>query len=134
VENENETGTLAENFMSGINSGDRVILNGELGAGKTFFIKAALNSLNIGGVNSPSFSIVNEYTGKRRVYHFDFFRLKNKAELIAIGWQDYLNDNDSILFIEWGNLIPEALPPERIEITITVKNGTEREIAFDKFN
>lgn len=133
VKNENETVTLAETFMSGINAGDRVVLNGELGAGKTFFIKAALNSLNIVGVNSPSFSIVNEYTGKSRVYHFDFFRLKNRAELLAIGWQDYLNDNDSIMFIEWGNLIPEALPSKRVEITITDKNGTEREIVFDRF-
>lgn len=132
VKDENGTKFLAEKFISGINSGDRVILNGELGAGKTFFIKAALNSLGISNVNSPSFAIVNEYFGKRRFYHFDFFRLKNISELFAIGWQDYLNDSESILFVEWGNLIPEALPAVRIEITIVTENGRGREISFER--
>lgn len=113
--------------------GDRIILNGELGAGKTFFIKAALSSIGIKNVSSPSFAIVNEYQIDFPVYHFDFYRLKNSAELFDIGWQDYLNNEDSIIFIEWGNRFPEVLPNERIEITIDMKDGTEREFRFKKF-
>ena len=107
-----------ENKGDRITVGEKVILNGKLGAGKTFFIKSALNSLGIGNVSSPSFAIVNEYTGKSRFFHFDFYRLQNFSELLDIGWHDYLNDEDSVLFVEWGNLIPEALQSKRIEILI----------------
>ena len=100
---------------------------------KTFFIKSALASLGIKNTNSPSFSIVNEYKNSSHIYHFDFYRLKNSTELFDIGWQDYLNDEDSIIFIEWGSRFPEALPKDRIEITIEIKDGTERQFRFEKF-
>lgn len=131
--NESDSLKIASNFMLSRKKGDRIILNGELGAGKTFFIKAALSSIGIKNVSSPSFAIVNEYQIDFPVYHFDFYRLKNSAELFDIGWQDYLNNEDSIIFIEWGNRFPEVLPNERIEITIDMKDGTEREFRFKKF-
>lgn len=131
--NESDSLKIASNFMLSCKKGDRIILNGELGAGKTFFIKAALSSIGIKNVSSPSFAIVNEYQIDFPVYHFDFYRLKNSAELFDIGWQDYLNNEDSIIFIEWGNRFPEVLPNERIEITIDMKDGTEREFRFKKF-
>lgn len=131
--NESDSLKIASNFMLSCKKGDRIILNGELGAGKTFFIKAALSSIGIKNVSSPSFAIVNEYQIDFPVYHFDFYRLKNSAELFDIGWQDYLNNEDSIIFIEWGNRFPEVLPNERIEITIDMKDGTEREFGFKKF-
>jgi len=129
---ESETATMASDFMLSCKRGDRVILNGDLGAGKTFFIKAALASIGIANVNSPSFAIVNEYQNKFHIYHFDFYRLKNSAELFDIGWQDYLNDDGSILFVEWGNLLPSVLPKERIDISIEILNGTGRELRFEK--
>lgn len=131
--NESDSLKIASNFMLSRKKGDRIILNGELGAGKTFFIKAALSSIGIKNVSSPSFAIVNEYQIDFPVYHFDFYRLKNSAELFDIGWQDYLNNEDSIIFIEWGNRFQEVLPNERIEITIDMKDGTEREFGFKKF-
>ena len=118
--------------MSGCKTGDRVILNGELGSGKTFFVKSALSFLGIAEVNSPSFAIVNEYFKNFHIYHFDFYRLKNSAELFNIGWQDYLNDDESIIFIEWGNRLSSILPPDRIEINIELTGETEREFRFDK--
>lgn len=135
IKTENESGTakLASDFMAVCKKGDRVVLNGNLGSGKTFFIKASLNSIGISGVNSPSFAIVNEYYSTFRIYHFDFFRLKNASELFDIGWQDYLNDDESIIFIEWGNMFPEVLPDHRIEIQIEMLNGTNREFSFKKF-
>ena len=132
--NEAETSLLASEFILSCKNGDRVVLNGDLGAGKTFFIKAALTSIGITNVNSPSFAIVNEYHNKYNIRHFDFYRLKNPAELFDIGWQDYVNDDDSIIFIEWGNRLPSVLPAERIEISIGILNGTEREFRFEKFD
>jgi len=133
TDNESETAKLASDFMTACKKGDRVVLNGNLGSGKTFFIKSSLKSIGITSVNSPSFAIVNEYYLSFKIYHFDFFRLKKAAELFDIGWQDYLNDDDSIIFIEWGNMFPEVLPGERIEIQIEMFNGTKREFSFKKF-
>jgi len=130
---EAETAMLASEFILACKKGDRVVLNGDLGAGKTFFIKSALTSIGITNVNSPSFAIVNEYHNKFHICHFDFYRLKNSAELFDIGWQDYVNDDDSIIFIEWGNRLHSVLPSERIEISILILNGTEREFRFEKF-
>ena len=133
ITSEAETASLASDFMLSCKKGDRVVLNGDLGAGKTFFIKAALTSIGITNVNSPSFAIVNEYHNKFHICHFDFFRLKSSVELFDIGWQDYVNDDESIIFIEWGNRLPLVLPSERIEISIGILNGTEREFRFEKF-
>ncbi|MBT8379593.1 MAG: tRNA (adenosine(37)-N6)-threonylcarbamoyltransferase complex ATPase subunit type 1 TsaE [Ignavibacteria bacterium] len=133
IKDENETKNLATDFISEVKIGEKIILNGELGAGKTFFIKAALSHVGIDSVNSPSFAIVNEYSTKIKFYHFDFYRLQNSAELYDIGWQDYLNDDESIMFVEWGNLVPEALPDNRIEISILTKNGTCREFNFARY-
>lgn len=114
--------------------GDRIILNGDLGTGKTFFIKAALSSIGIKNVNSPSFAIVNEYQNDLHFFHFDFYRLKNSAELFEIGWHDYLNYDESIIFVEWGNRFPSILPKKRIEIKINIVSGSERDFRFEKFN
>lgn len=130
--NEEESAMLASDFMSSCKIGERVVLNGDLGAGKTFFIKSALFSIGITSVNSPSFAIVNEYINKFHIYHFDFYRLKNSSELFDIGWQDYLNDEESIIFIEWGKRLPSILPAERIEINIEMMTGSERNFRFEK--
>jgi len=131
---EKDSELIAKEFIEACKPGDRIVLNGDLGAGKTFFIKAALSSIGIKNVNSPSFAIVNEYRNDYSIYHFDFYRLKKSSELFDIGWQDYLNDDESIIFIEWGNRFPAVLPGTRIEINITILNGTEREFSFEKFN
>jgi len=127
------TKELALAFGNQITSGQHVILNGELGAGKTFFIKQSCLAWGITNVSSPSFAIVNSYQNKNRVYHFDFFRIKNKEELLEIGFNDYLNDSDAVIFIEWGNLIPEVLPKKRIEINIEVLEDTKRFFTFKRY-
>lgn len=132
TKNEEESASLAADFMKYCSQGDRIVLNGDLGAGKTFFIKAALASIGIANASSPSFAIVNEYQNSSHFYHFDFYRLKNFKELYDIGWQDYLNDADSIIFIEWGNRFNSILPAKRIEISISTLAGSEREFSFEK--
>ena len=130
VESEEETAELASQFANVIHPGDVVVLNGQLGAGKTFFIKHVLLKLGIDAVNSPSFAIINEYKEKIKYYHADFYRLKNIDELYDIGWQDYLNEDEAVLFIEWGNLLPAALPRKRLEIEIILNEDFSREFIF----
>ena len=104
VESESETETIAKSFAAVLTGGEVVVLSGELGAGKTFFVKKTLINYGITWVNSPSFAIVNEYKNSFKFYHIDFYRLKSIKELFNIGFDDYLNDKDAIVFIEWGNL------------------------------
>lgn len=128
-----ETTELAVAFANQINFGQPVVLNGNLGAGKTFFIKQACSVWGIKNVSSPSFAIVNSYGNTRIIYHFDFYRIKNREELLEIGFNDYLNDTEAIIFIEWGNLVPEVLPVRRIEINIEILEDTKRYFRFEKY-
>ena len=127
------TKELAVVFANHISSGQPVVLNGELGSGKTFFVKQVCLLWGIPNVSSPSFAIVNSYQNKKKIYHFDFYRLKNKEELLEIGFNDYMNDPEAITFIEWGNLLPEILPEKRIEIEIETLEDTKRFFRFKKY-
>ena len=133
VNDEKGTEDLAIKFAKELQNGQAIVLNGNLGSGKTFFIKKVMQQFGINYVNSPSFTIVNEYEGKIKAYHFDFYRLLNIDELYDIGWQDYLNDAGAVIFVEWGNLINEALPKKRLEIFITILDGTRRKFEFVQY-
>ena len=133
VKDEKGTRNLAEEFAGVVKEGQVIVLNGNLGSGKTFFIKNVLSFFSINNFSSPSFAIVNEYNGTIKAYHFDFFRLKNADELYDIGWQDYLNDTKAVTFIEWGDQLKKALPKNRIEIVITAANDTKRKFDFVKY-
>jgi tRNA threonylcarbamoyladenosine biosynthesis protein TsaE len=133
VFSENETIALTKEFSDKIKEGDIIILNGNLGTGKTFFIKHLLKTFKVYNVNSPSFAIVNEYRGTKKIYHFDFYRINKIEELFDIGFNDYLNDKDAIIFIEWGNLFEEILPEKRIEITIVLNEDFSREFTIIKY-
>ena len=130
---EEDTAALAAEFSSYITPSDVIILNGNLGAGKTFFIKKVLKSFNIEGVSSPTFALVNEYEGTLKFYHFDFYRIEEVREIYDIGFDDYMNDEYAVKFIEWGELYPQVLPNRRIEITITMDNEFNREFTFTKY-
>ncbi|MGB9665653.1 MAG: tRNA (adenosine(37)-N6)-threonylcarbamoyltransferase complex ATPase subunit type 1 TsaE [Ignavibacteria bacterium] len=81
---------------------------------------------------SPTFSIINEYNGIYKIYHFDFYRIKDIEELYDIGYEDYLNE-ESICLIEWANIFTEILPQERFEVLIEfVENETQRKITINK--
>ena len=133
VNDEKGTEDLAIKFAKELKNGQVIVLNGNLGSGKTFFIKKVMQQFGINYVNSPSFAIVNEYEGKTKAYHFDFYRLLNIDELFDIGWQEYLNDAEAVIFVEWGELINEALPNEKLEIFITILEGTMRRFEFIKY-
>jgi tRNA threonylcarbamoyladenosine biosynthesis protein TsaE len=129
VESEEGTKRFALQFAAGINNGDVIVLNGNLGAGKTFFIKEVCRYFDVKSVNSPTFALINEYTGEKKIYHFDFYRINRLEELYDIGFEDYLNDDEAVIFIEWGDLFPDILPQERIEINILI--GKEENRTFE---
>lgn len=130
---ESDTVLIADEFAAILKNGMIIILNGNLGAGKTFFIKKVLQKFHITNANSPTFAIVNEYSGDKVFYHFDFYRINREAELHDIGIEDYFNDEQSIIFIEWGNLFPHMLPKKRIEISISYVSDTDREFNFIEY-
>jgi tRNA threonylcarbamoyladenosine biosynthesis protein TsaE len=103
---------------------------GEMGAGKTTFIKEICRKLEvIDQVNSPTFSIINEYHTKNGeiIYHFDFYRIKNEEELLDLGYEDYFYSK-KLCFIEWPEKIEDYIPPEHIKIQINVSADGCRQI------
>jgi tRNA threonylcarbamoyladenosine biosynthesis protein TsaE len=132
VTSEEETIDLADEFSSVLKPGDIVTLYGQLGAGKTFFVKHILKNYGISNVSSPTFAIVNQYSGKYNINHFDFYRINKINELYDIGFEDYINAQDAITFIEWADLIPEIIPDDNIEINIGVNDDFSREITIKR--
>lgn len=128
-----DTAQLARKFAASLKGGEVIVLNGTLGVGKTYFIKNAGMYLKVNNINSPTFSIVNEYQGVKKINHFDFYRINSVNELYNIGIDDYFSEEDSITFIEWGNLFPEVLPHKRMEISIKINEDFSREFRFKSY-
>ena len=115
-----------------INS-DIILLSGEVGVGKTTLIKEILKTLKVNdNVNSPTFSIINEYLtrDKKIIYHIDLYRIKTIDELHSIGFFEYL-DSKNLCFIEWGDIIEEILKVDYNKFLI-VKNQNFRSIKMIK--
>ncbi len=106
------------------------LFHGEMGAGKTTLIKAIGRVLGVeDSISSPTFSIVNEYliSPKKKVFHFDFYRIKNEREAYDIGTEEYFYSGH-YCFVEWPDKIPELLPERRADVTIKVEDNTYRTI------
>jgi tRNA threonylcarbamoyladenosine biosynthesis protein TsaE len=132
VKTENETINVAEEFAKILKPGDFVLLNGDLGSGKTFFVKNICAHYGILNVSSPSFSIINEYHNGKNIIHFDFYRVKKIEELYDIGFEDYLLNDEAVIFIEWAELFTDILPSKNYEIEIKFTSDSEREIKIEK--
>jgi tRNA threonylcarbamoyladenosine biosynthesis protein TsaE len=106
-----ETVAMGHALADELRAGDVVALVGNLGAGKTHATKGIVAGLGCNAdVTSPTFTLVHEYTGGRlSAVHFDFYRLNSAAEVISIGWDDYL-DAGGVLIVEWADRFPELLP------------------------
>ena len=105
---------------------------GEMGAGKTTFIKAVCEELGVEDViTSPTFAIVNEYTipNGQCIYHFDFYRIKKLEEVYDMGFEDYFYSG-ALCFIEWPELIEEVLPEDAVKVQIKEKEDGTRTILF----
>jgi tRNA threonylcarbamoyladenosine biosynthesis protein TsaE len=110
-----------------------VALVGGLGAGKTHWTKGFVAGLaSRADVTSPTFGLVHEYAdGKLPVFHFDFYRLGSAAELIALGWDEIL-EQDGVIIAEWADKFPELLPPETLWLHFSVEMDGSRLIRHER--
>ena len=127
TKNEQETRKLAYEYAKTLSLGDVVLLSGDLGAGKTAFVKGVCEYFGIGGVTSPTYAYLNVYGDK--IYHYDFYRLSSGEEAELLGLNDYFNKNN-ICFLEWAENIKDVLPKNAKSVTIKKISETEREISL----
>ena len=127
-----ETRTLGEKLASRLKAGDVVVLEGELGAGKSELARGIARGLGVTEtVTSPSFTILNVYeSGRCPLYHFDWYRLESEEELYELGMDEYLG-GDGIAVVEWAERCPEAVPEGCIRIRLEVTGGESRRITAD---
>ena len=106
---EQETERIGSEFAASLPGGTVVAMYGDLGAGKTAFVRGMARGMGLDcRVSSPTFTIVNEYLGQRELIHFDMYRLSDADELFDIGWEDYLN-RGAVCAVEWSENVQEAL-------------------------
>lgn len=114
-----DTINIGESFGKSLKPGDVVALNGDLGVGKTQFVRGILNAFSFNEtVTSPTYTIVNEYDADVLVYHFDVYRISSGSEMFDIGFDEYLSD-DAISIIEWADNIKDVLPANVINVNIS---------------
>jgi len=122
---------MGQQFAEEIGIGSILALRGDLGSGKTVFVKGLVAGL--GGradVTSPTFTILHEYRGGRLpVYHFDFFRLENRESTMRLGLDDYFF-GDGVSVIEWAERFPELIPQQARQILFEIKSENQRAITF----
>lgn len=132
TQTEAETEALGERVAAALPVGGVVIaLYGELGAGKTAFVRGLARGLGVTQqVVSPTFTIVNELVGRRELFHFDMYRLSGADELFDIGWEDYLS-RDGVCAVEWSENVPGAFDGTEIRVTIEKTSDTGRKITLE---
>lgn len=129
--NEKETIAFAAKLTAFLSPGDILCLNGNLGAGKTTFVKGVAKALRIAQnkVNSPTFVLLNIYAGKMSVYHFDLYRLDNESAIEGIGLDEFLYAQ-GISVIEWAEKLGSLMPSEYLEISFKHVNEHSRDITL----
>ena len=135
VKNPDQLPVVAASILEKFSQERIFLFFGQMGAGKTTFIKAFCAELGIiDAVSSPTYSIVNEYkSAKGKVYHFDFYRLKAESEALDMGYEEYFYSGDYCL-IEWPEKISNLWPDEYVKIEIEILADTKRRIAATNHN
>ena len=124
----NDTMNIAKDFAKTLRGGETILLNGDLGAGKTTFTQFLLKELGVKDiVASPTFAILKSYEGKFVFHHFDTYRITTE-EAIEAGFDEVLSEKTSVKIIEWSETISELLPDQKVIINITALNENKREI------
>lgn len=130
-----QTEDFAEQFAQTLIGGETVLLNGDLGAGKTHFVKGVAVGLGIDDViTSPTFALHNQYEGGRLVLnHFDFYRIMDPAEAEILGLNEFFCEKTAVSCIEWSENIAELLPRDCIIVTIEKLGDTSRQITIQRY-
>mgnify|MGYP000169951910 CR=1 FL=1 len=116
---EQETEAIGRELAQQLAPGAVVAFTGDLGAGKTAFVRGMAQGLGISQrVTSPTFTIVNEYEGPTPLFHFDMYRLNGSEDLFDIGWEDYLS-RGGVCAVEWSEQVADALPEGTVYVTLT---------------
>lgn len=131
-----QTFELGAEFGAGLTGGEIVLLSGDLGAGKTLFVKGVMSALDydIDEVTSPSFTLVNIYAAKLKVFHLDLYRLNDGISAgYAVDLDDILSDETAIILIEWAERLQDfPLPNDKIEIKIDGDGDAPRRITINR--
>ena len=126
-----ETEELGRKLAEKLPGGSVVAMYGDLGAGKTAFVRGMARGMGLScRVSSPTFTIVNEYLGERELIHFDMYRLSSADELFDIGWEDYLSRN-AVCAVEWSENVQDAFFGDEIVVRIEKLNDTDRKILIE---
>ena len=126
-----ETEAIGEAFGRSVKDGTVVAMYGDLGAGKTAFVRGMARGMGISErVSSPTFTIVNEYLGDRTLIHFDMYRLGSADELFDIGWEDYLA-RGAVCAVEWSENVEESFYGDEIRLTIEITSDSSRKITIE---
>lgn len=129
LKDEQETLLFGEKLGRVIDERLLICLDGDLGAGKTCLTKGIAKGLDIEEeITSPTFILVEEYSGRMALYHFDVYRIDDPEELYFIGFDEYLS-KEAVVIIEWASLIEEVLPTERLDITIEYMKDGGRKVS-----
>ncbi len=134
--NQKQTNEIAEEFVKSLKKGDIVLLQGDLGAGKTTFVKGIVKALkgDENNVTSPTFTILNEYDLPQfPIYHFDLYRLSDPNELCNIGYEEYFY-GDGVCFVEWPERAEEFFDNNVKVVQINKLGKNQREIIFQGEN
>lgn len=135
---EEDTIAFGREIAAGLPARAVVLLIGNLGAGKTTLAKGIVEGLGAAtsdDVSSPTFTLIHEFGGARRVYHIDLYRLETAAEVATLGLDD-LFEQEAVVLIEWGERFPELMPTSRTEIRLTSPDpqSDERQIEITRLS
>jgi tRNA threonylcarbamoyladenosine biosynthesis protein TsaE len=125
-----QTERIAAELAEKLKGGECIALHGEMGAGKTQFVRGLVRGLgeNPGAVSSPTFVLLNIYEGGRlKVFHLDAYRISGAGEFEAIGFAELL-DQHGVVVVEWAQRVERLLPPNRIDVQLKVGGKTSRQI------
>jgi tRNA threonylcarbamoyladenosine biosynthesis protein TsaE len=120
-----DTMAVGEAVASLLREGDSIALTGELGAGKTTFVRGAARALGFdGAVASPTFTLVREYQGRVRIYHVDVYRLERVQDVLDLGVDEMVAEG-GVLLVEWGDAVEGLLPDDHLLVEITLVGGED---------
>ena len=126
-----ETAQLAGTIGKIIREGTVICLDGELGVGKTLFVRALARTLGVeSDVTSPTFNLMNIYEAACPIVHFDLYRITSEEELEDIGFYEYAEATEGIVLIEWAEKFPDAMPADHLSVRIEALNDEERQFTF----